>query len=107
MDIIDILTDAAYHDPMTEFQEDIYYPEVNSIANDDEVGLLVQNQDLYVLSCGSAIYVAEKFELTTAAGDNTIQFTNSFPVFLFDEIIYELNGAQIDQSEYVGMTSIV
>lgn len=84
-----------------------YSPYTSSFANNDEIRIAIQSQDLYVLPSESYlcldVQVKRKEGVAHAAIAGT--FTSNFASFLFSEIRYELNGVEIDRTKNVGMSS--
>lgn len=86
-----------------------YTPYTTSFDNNDEIRIVIQSQDLYVLPSESYLYI----ELSAAKADGTAfginEATFSFhPVtHLFSEMRYELNGFEIDRCKTPGITSLL
>lgn len=80
-----------------------------SVANNDEIRISVQNQDLCILSCKSLLHISgrlvkENGNHTFVAAENA-KLVNNGVLYLFDEIRYEINGVEIDKSKNTGITS--
>ncbi|XP_055307050.1 uncharacterized protein LOC129571300 [Sitodiplosis mosellana] len=96
---------------ITSIQHHAYNPYTNSFNNNDEIRIVIQHQDLYVLPHESYIYIEGRVLVDTAAADaeaaarEVPNFVNNAAGFLFDEIRYELNGFPIDCCKNVGITS--
>lgn len=108
MDILDIKNSPIEDDTVTNIQYHSYNPYTTSFSNNDEIRIIIQQQDIYVLLSESYIYLecTVTKDATTADAANA-KFINNFPAFLFDEIRYELNNFEIDKSKYPGITSIM
>lgn len=120
-EILDLRAPIAYNDTITNIEYHAYNPFTNSFNYNDEIRIVIQNQDLYVLPHKSYIYVEGTVVVnappTAAPGaDNAVvaaanaarvppNFVNNAAAFLFDEIRYELNGFQLDVCKNVGITS--
>lgn len=109
-EILDLRAPAGYSDTITGMEYHAYNPYTNTYAHNDEIRIVIQNQDLYVLPHKSYLYIEAEVTVTPAEGANAAgqappNFVNNAPAFLFDEIRYELNGFQIDACKNVGITS--
>lgn len=120
-EILELGSPIGYDDTITNIQYHSYNPFTNSFNYSDEIRIVIQNQDLYVLLHKSYIYiegtVVVNAPAAAAAGANQAainaanaareppNFVNNAAAFLFDEIRYELNGFQIDSCKNVGITS--
>lgn len=106
--IIDVLQKPLSDENIIKKDYHTYIPYLQSYNNNDEIRISIQNQDLYVLPSESYIYV-EGFvadEKTSKPIPNS-KLKNNFAAYLFDEIRYELNGIEIDQTRYLGATSTI
>lgn len=120
-EILDLRAPVGYSDTITNLEYHAYNPYTNSFGYNDEIRIVIQNQDLYVLPHKSYLYIEGTVNLNqpppAAAGAdqaavdaaNTARdpplLINNAAAFLFDEIRYELNGFQIDLCKNVGITS--
>ncbi|XP_015117280.1 uncharacterized protein LOC107041304 [Diachasma alloeum] len=80
----------------------------STYANNDEISITVQHQDLCLLPSKSYLHIYGR--LTTDNGTTPTQRTrlvNNAICHLFEEIRYELNGVEIDQAKIVGLTSLM
>ena len=105
-EILNINQGVNYNNSVIKYDYHTYSPFLNSFENSDEIRICVQQQDLYVLPCESFIYI--EAGLTKKDGSTAltgVTLTNNAIAFLFNEIRYELNGVEIDQSRNVGLTS--
>lgn len=78
----------------------------NKYDNNDEIRIAVQQQDLYTLPCESLLYIEGK--LTKKDGtkvDAEFVLDNNAMAFLFEEIRYELAGAEVARTRRLGITS--
>lgn len=98
-------------DRITSIQDHAYNPYTTSFNHNDEIRIVIQNQDLYVLPHKSYIYIEGRINCTPppvaegARAPETPCFVNNAAGFLFNEIRYELNGFPIDICKNVGITS--
>ncbi|XP_031633744.1 uncharacterized protein LOC116347322 [Contarinia nasturtii] len=111
-EILDLHSTATSEDSITGIQYHAYNPYTNSFKNSDEIHIVIQHQDLYVLPHESYIYIEARAKVTPAANATAAQqvapcYVNNAASFLFDEIRYELNGFLIDSCKNVGITSSV
>lgn len=120
-EMLDLRAPIGYSDTITNLEYHAYTPFTNSFGYNDEIRIVIQNQDLYVLPHKSYIYIegtvnsvlpaaaaAGATEAETAAANRARvvpSLVNNAAAFLFDEIRYELNGFQIDACKNVGITS--
>lgn len=103
---------VEYNDDITAYQYHAYSPYTHSFNNNDEIRIVIQHQDLYVLPHESYIYIEARNRITTAADAEAAalvnpNYVNNTAGFLFDEIRYEINGVPIDICKNVGITSIL
>lgn len=99
-----------YDDKITGIQYHSYNPYTTSFGYSDEIRIVIQNQDLYVLPHKSYIYIEGAVVVNRAAGADpeatpVPNFVNNAAGFMFDEIRYEINGFPIDICKNVGITS--
>lgn len=94
---------------ITSYQFHSYSPYTDSFRNQDEIRIVIQSQNSYVLPSDSYLYIEGEFVRDATALDaqvNPIKVPN-WPSFLFDNIRYELNGTEIDRCKNVGITSSI
>lgn len=116
-EILDLRAPVEYSDAITNIEYHAYAPYTNSFNYSDEIRIVIQNQDLFVLPHKSYLYIEGTVNVTppqfgadVAAADRVVRsvppnFVNNAGAFLFDEIRYELNGYEIDKCKNVGITS--
>lgn len=109
-EILNLKSLTVYEDVITGIQHHAYNPYTTSFKNNDEIRIVIQNQDLYVLPHESYIYIEGRVQATIPADAEGLAriapyYVNNAPAFLFDEIRYELNGFPIDSCKNVGVTS--
>lgn len=109
-EILNLRNTAVYEDTITSIQHHAYNPYTHSFNNNDEIRIVIQHQDLYVLPHESYIYVEGRSQVripddAEVAGRIAPNYVNNTAGFLFDEIRYELNGFPIDICKNVGITS--
>lgn len=108
-EILNVRDSVRIEDTITGIQHHAYNPYTNTFNNNDEIRIVIQQQDLYVLPHESYIYIEGRVVVApTAAGQparDPPNFVNNAAGFLFDEIRYELNGFPIDTCKNVGITS--
>lgn len=112
-EILTLTGPIGYDERVTSIQDHVYHPYTTSYNYNDEIRIVIQNQDLYVLPHKSCIYIEGRVEIANTAADAaaaarvTPCFSNNAAGFLFNEIRYELNGATIDTCKNVGITSTI
>ncbi|XP_055308516.1 uncharacterized protein LOC129572562, partial [Sitodiplosis mosellana] len=110
-EILNLHNAIGAEEAITSIQHHAYNPYTNSFNNNDEIRIVIQHQDLYVLPHESYIYIEGRVLVATAAAGaeaaarEVPNFVNNAAGFLFDEIRYELNGFPIDCCKNVGITS--
>lgn len=107
-EILNLRSSIGYDDRIISIQDHAYSAYNNSFNYNDEIRLVIQNQDLYVLPHKSYIYIEGQIKVKsglTGADAVTPKFSNNAAAFLFNEIRYELNGFPIDICKNVGVTS--
>lgn len=116
-EILDLRAPAEYSDAITNIEYHAYSPYTNSYNYSDEIRIVIQNQDLFVLPHKSYLYIEGTVVVTPpthavgasaaerAAAEVVPNFVNNAAAFLFDEIRYELNEFELDKCKNVGITS--
>ena len=110
-EILNLHDAIAAEEAITSIQHHAYNPYTNSFNNSDEIRIVIQHQDLYVVPHESYIYIEGRVLVAAvaagaAAGADVVpNFVNNAAGFLFDEIRYELNGFPLDSCKNVGITS--
>lgn len=83
-----------------------YSPYTTSFAAMDEVRIVIQAQDLYVLPSES--YILMEIEVARRAGENHAAVAglwgSNVPAYLFSEMRYEINNVEIDRIKNPGLT---
>lgn len=110
--LLNLKDTVSIDNSITSIQYHTYTPFTTTFNNNDEIRIVIQNQDLYVLPCDSELYiegtiVREGEENQEAAQNAFPQFVNNWPAFLFSELRYELNGVEIERCKNVGITSTI
>lgn len=106
-DIIQVKSPIVQGDDIIGQEYHTYTPYTTSFNNNDEVHITIQSQDLYVLPSQSYLYI----EFSVSRGDGVplgneeAGFTFLYPLHLFSEMRYELNGFEIDRCKKPGITS--
>lgn len=81
-----------------------YSPFTTSYGDNEEIRIVIQNQDTYLLPSESYIYM--QIAATTVGvnqeGDPAVSFVTNFASFLFSDVRYELNDVEIDRVRDVG-----
>ncbi|XP_055307341.1 uncharacterized protein LOC129571557 [Sitodiplosis mosellana] len=92
---------------ITKKQYLTYSPYTSSYGHNDEVRIVIQSQDQYVLPSESYILVDVKVSRKTDASHaNAAGTWTTFPAHrLFSEMRYELNNTEIDRIKIPGLTS--
>lgn len=92
---------------ITSTQYHSYTPYTQSYGYQDEIRIIIQSQNAYVLPHNSYIYIEGQFIRSATADDNAAapSLISNFAAFLFDNIRYEMNGMEIDKCKNVGISS--
>lgn len=122
-EILDLRAPIGYNDTITNIEYHAYNPFTNSFDHSDEIRIVIQNQDLYILPHKSYLYIegsvvcnqpaevgadaTQAQKITNTAARVPPCYVNNAAAFLFDEIRYELNGFEIDKCKNVGITSTI
>lgn len=107
-EVLNLRSSIGYDDRIISIQDHAYSPYTTSFNYNDEIRLVIQNQDLYVLPHKSYIYIEGQIKVKSGlSGVDAVtpKFSNNAAAFLFNEIRYELNGFPIDICKNVGVTS--
>lgn len=105
--ILNIKDSVVQDDVISGQQFHTYTPYTTSYNNNDEVRITIQSQDLIVLPSQSYLFI----DFSTAKNDGSpfadeeAIFGYNFTAHMFSEMIYELNGIEIDRNKYPGLTS--
>ena len=103
-DALNIFEDLHFDERITKREYHVYQPTAHNYANNDEIRILIQHQD--ILTIPSESFLRIEYELSL---DKDIVFTvsNNALAFLFEEIRYEMNGIEIERIKDVGMSSLI
>lgn len=105
--MLNIKSNPSSDSSITSMQVHAYNPYTTAFANNDEIRIAIQQQDLYVLPHESFIYVEGIVVKNSTAEVSAVSPTwnANHAFFLFDDIRYELNGIEIDRCKTVGITT--
>ena len=109
-DILTVNSVPVTDTSITAIQNHLYNPYTTAFANNDEIRIAIQQQDIYVWPHDSALLIEGVFQrIQMVVGNNEAQpdiaaIINNAIAFLFDEIRYELNGFEIDRCKNLGIT---
>lgn len=118
--ILQVKSPIVHSDSITDQQYHTYTPYTTSFNNNDEIRIVIQSQDLYVLPSESYLLI----EIAVSKKDNVQQllvdaqaqglnvnvnplFTSNFILHMFSEIRYELNGFELDRCKLPAITNIL
>lgn len=107
MDNVYLDVAAGYVDDcrITQIEYHSFLPySTSALSNNDEVRIALHNTESYTLPCESYIYV-EGSIVKPAGLTGNINFINNGLAFLFSEMRYEINGAQIQKLLNPGITT--
>ena len=107
-EILNIRTPVAFDDSISHYEIHAHQPYAGAhFNNNDEIRILIQHQDLYLLPSRSTLRICGRL----INSDNTrlehTKFVNNGLCHLFDEIRYEINAIEIDRSKNVGITTLM
>lgn len=103
--ILQIKNPVAREDNITNIQYHTYTPYTSSYNNNDEVRIVIQAQDLYVLPSESYLHIEFTIAPTVPGAAVNGTFAHNFISHLFSELRYEINGFEIDRCKSPGVTS--
>src|SRR5436190_22138464 len=106
MDVLDIAHGPVFDETPWEKEYHSHNPYASSkLANNDEIRIPIQQQDVYTLPCESYLYIEGKVTKKDGTDGTTVPFINNPMAFLFEEIRYELSGITVDATKKLGVTS--
>ncbi|XP_068990471.1 uncharacterized protein [Neodiprion pinetum] len=83
-----------------------YETDTSEGSNNDEIHIVVQHQDLCLLPSKSSLHIHGKITKDDGVAAVTVtKLINMAVCHLFEEVLYELNGVEIDRNKNVGITS--
>lgn len=106
--ILNVYQNVVFDDEITREEIHTYYPRTSNYDNNDEIKIEINHQDILTVPNKSYLMLSGIFLNTNEAEkDKSIELTNNWPAFLFQELKYLINGEQIDISRNVGMTTMI
>lgn len=93
-------------DAVADYHYQSYKPYTQSMNNNDEIRITMNNSDVYTLTSDS--YVMVRGKIVKADDGKTAspcRLANNGPAFLFSEIRYLINNVLVDSCRNVGVTS--
>ncbi|XP_014299137.1 uncharacterized protein LOC106693963 [Microplitis demolitor] len=108
-EILNIQRQIIFDESIAHYEAHAHLPYASSTFNNsDEIRIAVQHQDLCLLPSKSTLHVYGKFTKSDGtAVSATTHMVNMTVCHMFEEILYELNGVEIDRNKNVGITSLV
>lgn len=104
-DILKISNTPVFDESIAGIEIHTYSSFTESYKNCDEIRISIQNQDLSIIPSESFLYIEGTYLKEDGSVSATAKLSNNCVSFLFDQIVYELNGTEIDRSKYVGINS--
>lgn len=101
--ILNISESPKFYESITKKVYHTYSPFIESYNVNDTIRICIQNQDLVLVPSESFLYTEGTVKAKT--GTTKVPLNNNCVAFMFDEIRYELNGVEIDQSRNLGITT--
>lgn len=99
-----MFADVTYSDLVIDNSTHTYHPyTVNAFDNSDEIRLIIEKSDLITATYDSKIYI----EGSIVLADATQPFKLNDPLFLFDEIRFQLGDVIIDSCRTPGIASSI
>lgn len=86
-------------------KKNTYFPSTHFFYNLDEIIITCNNEDLFALRIKSYSYI-NLTVITTLAVEDNLRLDNTFLLFLFEYIIYQIVSPQIDQTINISITSL-
>lgn len=102
---LDVKQTAIFDNSVTSLETHSYMPYQNSFNNSDEVRIVINQSDLIIHPASSFLYIEGTFTKEDLTTSTTSKLVNNAMSYLFDEIRYELNSTQIDQTKNLGFSS--
>lgn len=107
--ILNIDEDISFDESISRVELHSHQPYISTTFNNsDEIRIPIQKQDIFTLPSQSSIVI--EGELVKNDGTkpaDTSKFVNNGIAHLFEEIRYELNGAEVDRCKNVGITTTI
>ena len=107
-DIINVYQPVPYDESVSHYEIYFYLPYNSTrFENNDEIRITIQHQELNVSPSESSLYISGKICNTSNESQKptSTSLVNNAKLHLFEQVRYELNGAEIDRSKRVGLTS--
>jgi hypothetical protein len=96
---------------ITSIQNQVYTPYAVAFNNQDEIRIVIQSQNSYLLPHESSLYIEGNVVVAPPENEQIAppnpNIIRNFAAFLFDSIRYELNGVEIDRAKNVGITTLL
>lgn len=106
--ILDVDDTYTIDDVITKFEEHTHLPYTSqTFNNNDEIRIPIHQQDVCTLPSSSYLYLEGTVTAKKGSEDVAVQLVNNAIAYLFDEIRYEINGAVVDRTKNVGMTTTI
>lgn len=102
--ILDVLSSTETHEGVVRSELHSYQPFTYGLANNDELRIVINQQDVYTLPHESYILIEGKVE-KVGGGVTTSQLNNNALAFLFSEVRFELSGVEVDSTKNVGIST--
>ena len=103
-DALNIFEELYFDESITKYDYHVYQPTSHNYANNDEIRILLQHQDILTIPSESFLRIEYSVKINAEA---TYSFGNNAVAFLFGEIRYEMNGIEIERIKDVGMSSLI
>lgn len=108
-EILNVTGNVENDDSITGIQYHSYNPYTTTYDYNDQIRIVIQQQDIYLLPHDCYLYIECKIKKRLVAADAVqpalAKFVNNAAAFLFDEMRYELNGYELDRCKNVGITT--
>lgn len=110
MSILHINDLPKFDNSIVSFEIHSYNPYGNSFKSNDEIRIPINQQDIYILPSASYIYIEGRATVVSKDADGkvtrkSVNFTNNYISFLFQDIRYEINGVEVDRIKNAGITT--
>lgn len=102
---LDVKQTAIFDNSITSLETHSYMPYQNSFNNSDEIRIVINQSDLIIHPASSFLYIEGTFLKENLTVSTTSKLVNNAIGHLFQEIRYELNSTQIDQTKNLGFAT--
>lgn len=105
---LDIFEGEKFDDSIIDYEWHSHDPYATNFKNSDEIRIPIHQQDVYTHPHKSFLFIKGKIiKSADKSDDTTTELISNCIAFLFDEIRYEICGAEVDRIRNPGITSTI